>query len=224
MRREAPLTWHELGLTYRALGRSADAVAAIGKAIELDPDLPEAHNNLGIIWLRGRRAGARRGGVSRGDPDSAGLRGRARQPGQPSFGEPARFGEAREQFEIALRLRPGDAATRYNYAMLLGRTSHFDEAQRELESSLRADPEFADAHQLLGDLLMAKGQAQDAIPHYREAVRIKPESSRAHLGLGTALLAAGDVSGAVPHLQKALAGPDAATREQAAEMLRQLGK
>jgi len=108
--------------------------------------------------------------------------------------------------------------------MLLGRTRHFDEAQRELEASLRADPEFADAHQLLGDLLMAKGQAQDAIPHYREAVRIKPESGRAQLGLGTALIAIGDVSGAIPHLQKAASGPDAATRGQAAEMLRQHGK
>jgi cytochrome c-type biogenesis protein CcmH/NrfG len=108
--------------------------------------------------------------------------------------------------------------------MLLGRISHFDEAQRELEASSRADPGFADAHELLGDLLMARKQVQDAVSHYREAVRISPDSSRAHLGLGAALVAAGDVGDAIPHLQKAAAGSDAATREQAAEMLRQLGK
>ncbi len=108
--------------------------------------------------------------------------------------------------------------------MLLGRTGRFDEAQRELEACLRADPEFADAHQLLGDLLLAKTQVKDAIPHYREAVRINPESGRAHLGLGAALVTAGDVDSALPHLRKAAAGPDAAAREQAAALLRQLGR
>jgi Flp pilus assembly protein TadD len=70
---------------------------------------------------------------------------------------------------------------------------------------------------------MARDQAQAALPHYREAVRIQPESTRAHLGLGSALAATGDPAGAVPHLQKAAAGSDAAAREQAARLLRQLG-
>ena len=107
--------------------------------------------------------------------------------------------------------------------MLLGRTNRYDEAQRELEAALRADPEFADAHLLLGDLLMAKGQARDAVPRYREAIRIKPESARAHLGLGSALAAVGDSRAAVPHLQKAASSSDAATRERATGILRQLG-
>ena len=219
------MTWHELGLTYRALGREHGCRGRDRQGrLALDPDLPEAHNNLGIIWFAGGDQRARRGSISRGDPDSARPT-QTRTATWPTFfrGQ-AISAEARDQFEIALRLRPGDAATRYNYAMLLGRTGHFDEAQRELEACLRADPEFADAHQLLGDLLMAKSQAQDAIPHYREAVRINPESGRAQLGLGTALVATGDVDGAIPHLQKAAGGPDAATREQAVEMLRQLGK
>jgi predicted CXXCH cytochrome family protein len=220
---EVALTWHELGLAYRAIGRSPDAVAAIGKAVELDPDLPEAHNNLGIVWFAGGdqvRAEAAFREAIRIRPDYADAHGNLAN----LLSGAGNFGQARIQFEVALRLRPGDAATRYNYGMLLGRTSHFDEAQRELEASLRADPEFADAHQLLGDLLMARRQTQDAVAHYREAVRIHPESSRAHLGLGAALVAAGDVGSAIPHLQKAAAGPDAATRKQAAEMLRQLGK
>jgi predicted CXXCH cytochrome family protein len=220
---QVALTWHELGLTWRALGRSADAVAAIGKAVELDPDLPEAHNNLGIIWFaegQQARAEAAFREAIRIRPDYADARGNLAN----LLSGTGRPGEARDQFEISLRLRPGDAATRYNYAVLLGRTGHVDQAQRELEASLRADPGFADAHELLGDLLLARSHAQDAIPHFREALRIRPESGRAHLGLGAALTAAGDVAGAIPHLQKAAAGADAAAREQAAEMLRQLGK
>jgi predicted CXXCH cytochrome family protein len=215
------VAWHELGLTYQSLGRSGDAVAAIGKALELDPDLPEAHNNLGIIrFAGGEQANAESAfrEAIRIRPDYADAHGNL----AGLLSGAGRFAQARDEFEIALRLRPADAATRYNYAMMLGRTSHFDEAQRELEAALRADPGFADARLLLGDLLMARQQVQDAAPHYREALRITPESSRAHLGLGAALMAAGDPEAAISHLKIAAAGADAAMREQAAAMLRQI--
>jgi tetratricopeptide (TPR) repeat protein len=54
--------------------------------------------------------------------------------------------EAIYHFETALRSRPerpDDAPTRYNYAMVLGRTRRFDDAQRELEAPLRIDPQLA---------------------------------------------------------------------------------
>jgi predicted CXXCH cytochrome family protein len=217
---EEALPWHELGLTCRALGRNSDAVGALTKAIELDPELPEAHNNLGILWLAGgeqAHAEAAFREAIRIRPDYADAHGNLANVLAGSD----RFDEARQHFEIAIRLQP-DAATHYNYAVLLGRTSHYDEAQRELEACLRVDGAFSDAHQLLGDLLVAKGQAQDAIPHYRQVIRTKPESGRAHLGLGTALAATVDTDGAIPHLQKAAADSDGRTRQQAAEMLRQL--
>lgn len=220
---EVALTWHELGLTDRALGRNTDAADAIGKAIALDPDLPEAHNNLGIIRLAGGdRAGAEAAfrEAIRIRPDYADAHGNLAN----LLSAAGNAAEAREQFEIALRLKPGDAPARYNYAMLLGRAGQYDEARHELEDALRADPAFVDAHLLLGNILMARGLARDAIPHYQEALRIQPESSRAHLGLGAALASSGNVSGAVPHLQKAAAAADPATRAQAAELLRQLGK
>jgi predicted CXXCH cytochrome family protein len=220
---EDATAWHELGMTERALGRSADAEAALGKAIVLDPDLPEAHNNLGILWFakgrQGRAEEAFREAI-RIRPDYADAHGNLAN----LLAAGGKAGEAGEHFAMALRLRPGDASTRYNYAMLLGRTGHFDEAQRELEASIRADPKFVDAQLLLGDLLMGEGRARDAMPHYREAMRLQPESSRALLGMGAALAAAGDAAGAIAYLRKAAAGPDAAARQRAEEILRQLGK
>jgi tetratricopeptide (TPR) repeat protein len=220
---DAAVTWHELGLAYRALGRTADAEAAIGKAIKLNPDLPEAHNNLGNIWFAGGQQGRAESAFReaiRIRPDYADARGNL----AGLLSGAGRFAEARDQFEVTLRLRPADAVTRYNYAVMLGRTSHFDEAQSELEASLLADPQFVDAHLLLGDLLMARNKVQEAVPHYREALRISPESSRAHLGFGAALMATGDLKGAISHLKQAAAGVEPATREQAAEILRQIEK
>ena len=82
-------TWHELGLTYRALGNKPDAVAAIEKAARVGSGYARSAQQPRHHLVRGRRAGARRGGVSRGDPDSAELRGRARQSGAIFFPEPA---------------------------------------------------------------------------------------------------------------------------------------
>lgn len=217
------VTWHQLALTYRALNRTTDAVAALEKALQRDAELPEAHNNLGIILLQSgalaRAESAFREAI-RIRPDYADAHGNLANLLSGAGKSP----EAREHFEIALRLRPGDAVTRYNYAILLGRSSHYDEAQRELEAALRADPAFADAHQLLGDLLMARKQVGNAISHYREVVRIQPESGRAHLSLGAALAAAGDVSSAVAYLEKAAGSTNAAVREPAAQLLRQIGR
>ena len=215
--------WHELGLAYRAQGHVPDAIATFEKAIALDPDLPQPHSNLGIVWLaRGEqsRAEAAFREAIRIQPDYVDARNNLGN----LLSARGDFGEARYHFEIALRLQPEDAATHYNFAMALGRARHFEEAQQQLEAAVRMDPEFADAHLLLADLLMAKGQAQAALGHYREAVRMQPESGRAQLGLGSALAATGDIAGAVPHLRKAAGGSDAAAREGAAQILRQLGK
>jgi tetratricopeptide (TPR) repeat protein len=99
--------------------------------------MSEAHNNLGIILFavgeHARAESAFREAI-RIQPDYADAHGNL---GNLLSGTD--FPEARYHFEIALRLRPDDAATRYNYAMALGRARHFDEAQRELEARLRAD-------------------------------------------------------------------------------------
>ena len=215
-----PATWRELGLTYQALGKMQDAVAALLKAIQLDPDMSEAHNNLGVIW-------------SAQDPAKADQAFREAIRIQPDYADAhSNLGnlllsrgdltQARQQIELSLRLRPADAPTRYSYAMVLGRTREIDAAQSELETALQADANFLDAHLLLGDLLMAKGQTQAALPHYRESVRIQPQSGRAQLSLGSALAAVGDATGALPHLQAAAKDSDPAIRQEANEVLKQL--
>ena len=222
--KQAPVsavTWHEMGLAYQALGKTADALAALGKALALDPDMPEAHNNLGSVWLAN-------GNAARAEPafrEAIRIR--------PDYADAhanlasllstaGQLSEARQEFELTLRQRSKDAPTRYNYAMMLGRTGQYDDAQSQLEISLRDDPQFADSHLLLADLLMARQQAAAAIGHYREALRIRPDSSRAHLGLAAALISTGDRESALTHLKAAAGASDAVVRQQATQLLREL--
>jgi len=59
---EVPLGWLNLGLAERRRGRLAAAVRAYRQAIALDPELPEAHQNLALaLLLQGDIQGAREG-------------------------------------------------------------------------------------------------------------------------------------------------------------------
>lgn len=213
---------HELGLTYQGQGKTKEAIAALEKATALDPDLPEPYNNLGIIQLLGgdhtRAAAAFREAI-RIQPDYVDAHNNLANL-LSGAGDPK---QARYHFEVALKLRPDDATTHYNFGMALGRAQQFDEAQQQLEAAVRADPNHADARQRLAEMLMAKGQTQAALPHYRELVRIRPESGQALLGLGATLAMTGDVTGGLPYLHKAAASRDRDVRDQAVQIIRQLG-
>jgi predicted Zn-dependent protease len=105
----------------------------------------------------------------------------------------------------------------------LGRARDFDGAQQQLQAALASDPTLADAHELMANLLMARNQAAAALPHYRAWAGLRPESTQAQLGLGSALAMTGDRAAAIPYLQKAATGGDAATRDAATRLLRELG-
>ncbi|MBM3788559.1 MAG: tetratricopeptide repeat protein, partial [Acidobacteria bacterium] len=212
------LTWHELGLTYRALGRMAESAAAFEKAIARDPDMPEAHNNLGILRMAAGEASFRE--AIRIQPDYADAHGNLAS----LLSAAGRFVEAEPEFEIALRLRPNDAGARYNYAMLLGRLRRYDDAQRELEACLRVDSAFGDAYELLGELLLARGDSAGAAARFREAVRLRPASMRAVFGWGVALAASGDRAAAIVQLRRAAAGTDTEIRGKAGAALRGMRK
>jgi len=217
-----PIAWNELGLLHRTRGDLGQARAAFEKAVALNPDLPEPHGNLGALFM------------AIGDPKRAepALREAIRiQPGYADahdnlaslMAAAGDFLQARSHFEIALRLRPDDARTHYNFAMALGRARLIEEARRHLESAVGADPAFLEARFVLADLLLATGQPRAALAHFEEALRLDPASTRARLGLGTALASAGQTAAALPHLRIAAASPEAAIREAAARLLRQLG-
>ncbi len=152
--------------------------------------MSEAYNNLGAIWSQRQDTPhaleAFREAI-RIQPDFADAHANLATLLSSTGDLPA----AIEHFALALKFRPKDAATRYGFAMALGRSQRVDEAQQQLEASLRDDVNFGDSHLLLADLLFAKGQNAGALIHYREAVRLMPDSSQAKLGLAEVLLRLG---------------------------------
>jgi tetratricopeptide (TPR) repeat protein len=220
---ETARLWVELGGVEVAAGQTQEALAALEKGAQADPEMPEAWNGAGAIWFE-------TGEVARAE---TALRNAIRVA--PNFApahnnlanllsSAGHFDEAAYHFEAAIRLRDNYVGARYNYALALARVFRYEAAQAQMEAVLRVVPQSAEAHEFLGNLFTARGQTIQAMAQYREALRLEPHFDRANLDLGTALAKSGEVDAALPYLRAAAESQDAATRQAAKDLLQKLGK
>jgi tetratricopeptide (TPR) repeat protein len=115
------------------------------KAIELNPQLPEAHAYLGLA------------AVSAGDFEAAAAAFRSELQIDPynftavsQLGILAkhdqRFDEALSLFERSLTIHPGDRAVEYQIATIELATDKVEAARQRLETLVRGSPQFVEAH------------------------------------------------------------------------------
>jgi Tfp pilus assembly protein PilF len=141
-------TWVQLGLVQAQAGKVRESIAALERAIALDPDLPDAYSAAGAIQLE------------LGDTAAAEKKLREALRIQPNYAavhnnlatllsESDRFEEARYHFEEALLLQNNYPGARYNYALALIRMHRYDEAKAQL---LAIEPKTAAVLKLLEQL------------------------------------------------------------------------
>jgi tetratricopeptide (TPR) repeat protein len=209
-----PVLLTNLGNAYLQAGKLDGAEQALGEAANLNPDLAETQNLLGLLALqKGDRTGAetRFREAIRIQPDLA----LAHNNLANLLGEAHNYAEAQYHFEKTIALDPNYTAAHHRYGLLLEVMGAYDKALAELRHTLRLDPSLADAHNELADLLAAKGQVQSACDEYEEAIRLKPDLYEAHLSLGTILTRKGDVQRARQHFEAASHSTDPAVRDPA---------
>jgi predicted CXXCH cytochrome family protein len=216
-----PAVWFQLGSLDSNQGRNAQAVTELEKAVSLDPDLAEAHENLGVAL-------AESGQMDRAEAafrDSLRIRpydARTYSNLGKLLAQKNDMPQALYCYEKAIAVRPDYASGHFEYGMLLARLNRLDVAQQQMEAALRYDPQLAEAHNLLGGIFEMKQKLAAAAKEYREALRIKPGFARAHLNLGALLAGQRDRVGAVEELQLAAQSSDAETAQQARQMLQEL--
>jgi len=168
------------------LGMDREALLHLTEALDIDPDLEVAQNNVGIVH------------VHRGSLDLAESIFDALIRKDPSFhrahynlgvihASRGDLAKARASFERAAALAPRDAAVRYNLAILARNEQGDARAERRTyEEVLRLDPDLVEAHLALGMLL-----ADPATP-----ARVRdPALAARHLRRFLALVPAGDAAG-----------------------------
>jgi len=215
--------WYALGEWYTHAGRRDEEMRAFRKAAELDPDLPDAFNNLGSVLAETgdvKNAEAAFGSALRVQPDFA--------DAQANLGMllavEDRLPEAADHFERSLKAKPENTTARCNFAVALARLNRPREAMEQLEMALRTDANLPDAHEMLGNLQQSEGHLDKAVAEYREAVRLRPDFGRARLDLGVALAETGDAAGAVEQLRRAASDADPGVRQRALGALKVMGK
>jgi Flp pilus assembly protein TadD len=152
-----------LGVALFKKGDPADKAEAFKhfqRAVELNPENPEVHNNLGL------------GYATRGQTDQAieeykkaiSLRDEpaVRTNLAIALGAVQRYAEAEEQYRTALQMDPGNPSRYSNLGYVLMQQQRLEEASEQFRKALQIDPNLPQARQNLSFIrnLQARQQAQ----------------------------------------------------------------
>jgi adenylate cyclase len=182
------------------------------KALELEPDYPEA-----IAWLGMQNIGI--GFFGYESMDKAYGRGKDLISKALDLDEnipEAHFGQALIAFYLeedwekvekesrrALELNPNFIDARQHFAQYLTSTGRIDEAIREIDTCLTLDPVSFDIHNTAAAIYSFGGRFSEALEHHRKASVMNPDS--VHTNLGVTYVEMGRIEDAVKEFEEAFA-------------------
>lgn len=195
--------WMLLGASLQQMGRSADALAPMKKALSLTPGDAAAHCNMGAIYNdlgRLEEAEACYLQALKISPDYA----MAYSNLGNTQHEMGRLFEAEASYRRALAINPDYAEANSNLSITLQQLGRHDEAEASYRRALEINPEFAEAHSNLGKTLQDMGRLDESESSYRRALAINPDYAEAHSNLGNTLQAMGRFLDAEASYRRAL--------------------
>jgi tetratricopeptide (TPR) repeat protein len=191
------------GLVGTARENSEEEAESYRRALQLRPDYPEAHNNLGVV-LR-----------LNGDHEGAAVHYREALRLRPDYPE-AHYNYAHlleavgsaagaaDHYRQALASRPEYVQAHHAYAALLRARREWGEAEVHYRDALRLRPDYPEAHNDLAVLLEDQERVDEAAEHYRQALRLRPGYAEAHYNFALLLEGTGDIDRAEEHYEQAI--------------------
>lgn len=176
-------------------GDYAKAAAAFEEVVRLAPGLPEAHTNLGLVYVR---LGRMEDGIT--------------QLEQAAASSPS---DQRAQFQLAaayVEARQSDKAIALFEKGLAGASGLADQISREAAITLAS-------------LYFAKGEVERAINTYNKVIGVQAASPAALLGLGKCYFNKGDVPKALGYFNQVVqVAPDSPQAIEARAFIKELEK
>ncbi|MEH2383013.1 MAG: tetratricopeptide repeat protein [Nostoc sp.] len=152
------------------------------QAIALQPDLVEAHNNLGeVLQKQGRLNDALKSyqQAIKIKPDYS----YAYHNLGYYFQEKGNFEEAIDAYKKALNIQPDLVVTHNNLANALKALNRFDAAIESYQEAIRIKPDVDYIYYNLGTLLRDNNKIEAAVEAFEQAVKVTPSYARAKLGV-----------------------------------------
>ena len=202
----------EMGMELERRGRPEESAAAHERALEIDPQLAQAHINLiklyGQLGLFDKAEEHYRAAV-RLDPGSA--------ESYYNYGvllvSAEKYPPAENAFRKTLEINPYYAAAHNNLGYVLERSGNLVEAAAEYRKAIENKPGDRQAHFNLGRILVNRQQYQAGIQELRKTIDPEDENTPRYLyALGAAYARSGDRQNALRYLRRARDG--AAARGQ----------
>jgi serine/threonine protein kinase/tetratricopeptide (TPR) repeat protein len=163
-------TGYGIGITPMESLRVADE--ATRKALELDPNLPEAHTarasylSFATRWSEAEQEFHR---ALELNPNSAATR----YFYAMDFLIPQkRTEQALEEFQAALSLDPLSPIVNANYAVALMIARRYEESEAQFKKAIEHDPKFAPAHLKYSQYLATKGRFAEAVKEFQTGITI----------------------------------------------------
>jgi len=204
----------QYGAELEKQGKLEESLAAHEKALEIDPQLVQAHINL--IELYGRlgqfdKAEGHYLAAIRIDPGSA--------ESYYNYGvlllSAEKFQRAEDAFRKTIEINPFYAGAHNNLGYLLERRGNFSEAETEYRRAIENKPSDRQAHFNLGRILVNQKKYQEGIQELERTLEPEDENTPRYIyALGAAFARSGDRENALRYIRQARDG--AAARGQSA--------
>lgn len=161
-------------------GKSQEAIAALNKAISLDPRASHSYNALGVAYEKEKN----------NEKAVEAFKRAAELAPQWSFPRlhlgiqyyaRGRMDHAEKEFEAAVRLDPRDPYAAWWLVKLYRERSHYAEAETTALNLIRLEPAFASAHAELGMIYEATRQYAKAAAEFEAYLRLATHSPDAAL-------------------------------------------
>jgi tetratricopeptide (TPR) repeat protein len=164
LRPEDARPYLHLASAHRLSGRTADAIQAVGQALEKNTDLPDAYLQLGELWLEEA--------TTRNDAVAA--------------------EKAVAALSNAVKMEPSNGAAALALGRAYLALGDQERGFLELQRASRATPVPADALRLLGDLYRARKNPEEAVTAYHVYLKLNGDSPSVLEGLGDAYVESGN--------------------------------
>ncbi len=192
-----------LGVAEQRSGDTAAAEKELLVAAKLNPDDPEAHAQLGRVYLadgRATDAEAQFQEMLRLKPgDSEGEMGLV-----DSLLRQKKDAEAVSALGVYLNANPKDEKARVMLASALAQIGKDDDALAALDAAAKDGPETVEALKLRSTIYYKKNEFSQAVAALQKAEAMAPQDAEIHASLGHALLETKDYGNAVRELSAAL--------------------
>ena len=184
-------------------GEVSQAIKHFKKAIEIQPNLAEAHNGLGFVYAKQGKADAAIAEFAKALKIKPNLASAHCNLGFVFIAR-GETDKAISHLSKAVEIDPSNVEAYCNLASALGQHGDYDKAIDHYNKALEINPDMAQAHSGLGMMLLLQDDTRGAMDHLSEALKIDPNQAEAHLFMGFALQRQGELHNSVDHIRRAV--------------------